>query len=171
MVGVCSFFVVLIPRAVLAPILIFVALEIVAESFRACPARHFAAVAFAFLPTVARLIGIRLGNPDIVSPENFQRLLEAPGKSLPETLVTIALGNGFILTAMLWGGFLAELIDRRLRISAIYLLIMAVLTFFGVIHSSLPDGAMYLPWTLTPGARRVPYQFGLAYAVLAGTLL
>ena len=39
MLGFASFFVELIPRAVLAPILIFVALDIVAESFRACPAR------------------------------------------------------------------------------------------------------------------------------------
>jgi adenine/guanine/hypoxanthine permease len=171
MLGYVSFFVELIPRAVLAPILIFVALEIVAESFRACPARHFAAVAFAFLPTVARLIGIRLGNPDIVSPENFQRLLEAPGKSLPETLVTIALGNGFILTAMLWGGFLAELIDRRLIVSAVYLLVMAALTFFGIIHSASPDGVMYLPGTLGPVAQKIPYQFALAYAVLAAIFL
>jgi len=37
---------------------------------------------------------------------------------LPEVLVTVALGNGFILTAMLWGAFLAEMIDRRLRRSA-----------------------------------------------------
>jgi len=128
-------------------------------------------VAFAFFPTVARLVAIRLGNPDIVPPENLQRLLEAPGKSLPETLVTFALGNGFILTAMLWGGFLAELIDRRLMISAIYLLIMAGLTFFGVIHSASPDGVMYLPWTLPPAAQRIPYQFALAYAILAGILL
>ena len=72
---------------------------------------------------------------------------------------------------MLWGGFLAELIDRRLMISAIYLLIMAALTFFGVIHSASPDGVMYLPWTLPPAAQKIPYQFALAYAVLAGMLL
>ena len=76
MLGYVSFFVELIPRAVLAPILIFVALDIVAESFLACPPRHAPAVAFAFFPTVARLVAIRLGNPDIVPPENFQRLLE-----------------------------------------------------------------------------------------------
>ena len=72
---------------------------------------------------------------------------------------------------MLWGGFLAELIDRRLRISAVYLLILAALTFFGVIHSSSPDGVMYLPWTLPPTVQKIPYQFALAYAVLACTLL
>ena len=171
MLGFVSFFVELIPRAVLAPILIFVALDIVAESFRACPARHAPAVAFAFFPTIARLLAIKLENPEIVAPETLQRLLEAPGRSLPETLVTIALGNGFILTAMLWGGFLAELIDRRLRASAVYLLIMAALTFFGVIHSWSPNGVMYLPWTLPPMAQKIPYQFALAYAVLAGTLL
>jgi AGZA family xanthine/uracil permease-like MFS transporter len=72
---------------------------------------------------------------------------------------------------MLWGGFLAELIDRRLIISAMYLMIMATLTFFGVIHSASPDGLMYLPWTLGPTAQKIPYQFALAYAVLAAMLL
>jgi AGZA family xanthine/uracil permease-like MFS transporter len=171
MLGFVSFFVELIPRAVLAPILIFVALDIVAESFHACPARHAAAVAFAFFPTVARLISIRLGNPDIVAPETLQRLLQAPGRTLPEALVTFALGNGFILTAMLWGGFLAELIDRRIAIAALYLFIMAGLTFFGVIHSASPDGVMYLPWHLSETARKIPYQFTLAYVVLAFVLL
>ena len=171
MLGFVSFFVELIPRAVLAPILIFVALDIAAEAFLACPARHAAAVAFAFLPTIARLLAIRLGNPDIVPPDNLRRLLDAPGRSLPEALVTIAVGNGFILTAMLWGAFLAELIDRRVAISALYVLIMAVLTFFGVIHSASPDGVMYLPWTLPSPAQRIPYQFALAYALLAALLL
>jgi AGZA family xanthine/uracil permease-like MFS transporter len=169
--GYVSFFVELIPRAVLAPILIFVALDIMVQSFLACPARHAPAVAFAFFPTLARLLAIKLSNPDIVPLENFQRLLTAPGKPLPEMLVTIALGNGFILTAMLWGGFLAELIDRRLKPSAIYLFILAVFTFFGIIHSASPDGVMYLPWTLDPLSQKIPYQFGLAYAVFAVMLL
>jgi adenine/guanine/hypoxanthine permease len=168
--GYISFFVELIPRAVLAPILIFVALEITAEAFLACPRRHATAVAFAFFPTVARLISIRLGNPDIVAPETLQRLLVVPGKALSETLVTVALGNGFILTAMLWGGFLAELIDRRVAIAAGYLVAMAGLTWFGVIHSASMDGVMYLPWHLPPAVRVIPDQFGLAYLVLAGLL-
>ena len=171
MLGYASFFVELIPRAVLAPILIFVALDIVAEAFLACPRRHAAAVAFAFFPTVFRLISIRLGNPDIVSPENLQRLLTLPGKALPETLVTFALGNGFILTAMLWGGFLAEMIDRRLKSSAVYLFLLSGLTLFGVVHSATVDGLMYLPWHLPASARAVPYQFALVYAILAVMLL
>ena len=90
-----------------------------------------------------------------------------PGKALPELLIIVALGNGFIITAMLWGAFLAELIDRRLRTSAAYLAALAVLTFFGIIHSAMPDGMMYLPWNLTGLARQVPYQFTSAYFALA----
>lgn len=68
--GYVSFFVELIPRAVLAPILIFVAMDIVVQSFQACPARHAPAVAFAFFPTIARLLSIKFGNPDVV-PRKF----------------------------------------------------------------------------------------------------
>ncbi len=169
--GYVSFFVELIPRAVLAPILIFVAMDIVVQSFHACPVRHSPAVAFAFFPTIARLLSIKFANPDIVPAENFQHLLEAPGKSLPEMLVTIALGNGFILTAMLWGGFLAELIDRHLKKSSVYLLILGVLSFFGVVHSASPDGMMYLPWNLQGMAQQIPYQFTSAYIAFAIMLL
>jgi len=171
MFGLVSFIIELIPRAVLAPILVFVALDIVVQAFQASPARHAPAVAFAFLPTLARLLAIKFSNPDFVPLQNFTRLMEAPGKGLPELLVTIALGNGFIVTAMLWGGFLAVLIDRRLRSASLYLFILAALTFFGIIHSASPDGLMYLPWTLADSARRIPYQFALAYAALAVLLL
>ncbi|MFZ5787350.1 MAG: hypothetical protein ACOY3Y_12980 [Acidobacteriota bacterium] len=171
MFGFIGFIVELIPRAVLAPILIFVALDIIVQAFLVCPARHAPAVAFAFFPTIARLLAIKLGTPDIVPPAHFSELLAKPGKELPEALVTVALGNGFILTAMLWGGFLAELIDRRLRLASLYLGILAVFTFFGVIHSSSPDGVMYLPWTLTGLSRAVPFQFAFGYAVLAVVVL
>ncbi|MBL0175647.1 MAG: hypothetical protein IPP94_10345 [Ignavibacteria bacterium] len=171
MLGIVSFVIELIPRAVLAPILIFVALDVVVQSFHACPRRHSWAVGFAFFPTVARLLAIKLGNPELVAPETFTRLLNTAGKALPDLLVIVALGNGFIVTAMLWGAFLAEMIDKRLRHSAAYLLILAVLAFFGVIHSSSPDGVMYLPWQLEGLMRQVPYQFASAYAALAALLL
>jgi adenine/guanine/hypoxanthine permease len=165
--GYVSFFVELIPRAVLAPILIFVALDIISQSFQACPQRHAPAVAFAFLPTIARMLAIKLESPDIVLPAVFEKLISLPGKALPEILVIVALGNGFIVTGMLWGAFLAELIDRRLRASAAYLLVLAGLAFFGIIHSAIPDGSMYLPWSLSGLTQQVPYQFATAYLVLA----
>jgi AGZA family xanthine/uracil permease-like MFS transporter len=169
MLGYVSYIVELIPRAVLAPILIFVALDIMVQAFLACPARHAPAVAFAYFPTVARLLAIKLST--FLPAAVFAGLLAKTGKELPELLVTVALGNGFILTAMLWGAFLAEMIDRKLRLAALYLGILAVFTFFGVVHSASVDGTMYLPWHLTGLERAVPYQFGLAYTVFAALLL
>jgi AGZA family xanthine/uracil permease-like MFS transporter len=169
--GYVSFIVELIPRAVLAPILIFVAMDIIVQSFHACPRRHAWAVAFAFFPTVARLLAIKLGNPEFVPTEVFHKLMNAAGPPLPELLVIVALGNGFIVTAMLWGAFLAELIDRRLRQASTYLAVLAALAFFGIVHSSSPDGLMYLPWTLSGLARQVPYQFAMAYLALAALIL
>jgi AGZA family xanthine/uracil permease-like MFS transporter len=165
--GYVSFIVELIPRAVIAPILVFVALDIVCQGFIATPKRHAPAVAFAFFPTIARLVQIQLSNTDFVPVEKFQQLLAGTGARLPDLLITVALGNGFILTAMLWGAFAAKLIDRELRSASFYLLLCAVLTFFGVIHSALPEGNLYLPWALPDLARRVPYQFTAAYLVLA----
>jgi AGZA family xanthine/uracil permease-like MFS transporter len=170
--GYVSFIIELIPRAILAPILIFVALDIAVQAFLACPARHAPAVAFTYFPAVARLLQIKLSDPVLVPLDRFRTLVTTPGKELPELLVTVALGNGFILTAMLWGAFLTEMIDRRLRRCALYLVVLAVFTFFGVIHSATREGTMYLPWTLAdPLARTVPYQFALGYLALAGLML
>src|SRR5207248_6938600 len=164
--GYVSFIVELIPRAVIAPILVFVALDIVCQGFIATPRRHAPAVAFAFFPTMARLVQIQLSNTDFVPVERFQQLLTGTGARLPDLLVTVALGNGFILTAMLWGAFVAKLIDRQLKTASFYLLLCAAFTFFGIIHSALPEGNMYLPWLLPDSARRIPYQFTAGYVVL-----
>jgi AGZA family xanthine/uracil permease-like MFS transporter len=166
-IGYVSFFVELIPRAVLAPILVFVALEIVVQAFRAVPPAHTTAVAFSLFPNVARLVQIKLSNTDFIPLEKFNQLMAVPGKTLPEMLVTVALGNGFILTAMLWGAFTAKLIDKKLRQASAYLVVTAVLTFFGIIHSAVPDGDSYFPWNLQGVFRQIPYQFSAAYFVLA----
>jgi AGZA family xanthine/uracil permease-like MFS transporter len=166
--GYISFIVELIPRAVLAPILMFVALDIMCQAYLACPARHAPAVSFAYFPTIARLLSIYFTNSTIVPTLNEH--LEKGGRVLSEMQVIISLGNGFILTAMLWGGFMAALIDRKLRASAGYLMILALFTFFGIIHSANPAGSMYLPWTLKGPAIHIPYQFTLSYVILAAML-
>jgi AGZA family xanthine/uracil permease-like MFS transporter len=169
--GYLGFMVELIPAAVIAPILIFVALDIMCQAFHACPVKHAPAVAMAYFPTVARMLQIKLSNPGMVPTELFNKNLVAADKGLPELLVIVALGNGFILTGMLWGAFMAKLIDRHIRAAAFYIGVCAVLTFFGVIHSAIPDGNMYLPWKLGDMMRQVPYQFTIGYLALAVMLL
>ncbi|MHB2015917.1 MAG: SulP family inorganic anion transporter [Candidatus Xenobia bacterium] len=158
-----------IPKAVLAPVLIFVALDIVSQSYVALAKRYAPAVSIAFLPTVARMVWIEYGGLAQKFHADITQFFAA-GKAtaeLPEVPVTNALGNGFIVTAMLWGGFLAHLIDRKLKPAALYVLILAVLTFFGIIHSVTPDGNMYFPWNLPQNLQVIAYQFTAAYLVLA----
>ena len=112
----------------------------------------------------------RTGQHDADWPDWYAEYIvrEQAGKELPNALVTLALGNGFILTAMLWGAFLAEMIDRRLKVCALYLGILAVFSLFGLVHSPLPDGSMSLPWALAkPLQQTIAYQFSAAYLVLA----
>ena len=171
MLGYVGWMVEIIPRAVIAPILIFVGLDIMCQAFHACPARHAPAVSFAFFPTLARLLQIKLSNPSVVPAANFAALMVEKGRALPEMLVTVALGNGFILTAMLWGAFMAELVDRRLKAASAYLWILAGFSLVGIVHSAIPDGSLYWPWTLGAPAIQIPYQFAAGYAALALMIL
>ncbi len=168
MLGIIQFIVDAIPTAALAPILCFVGLEIVSQAFACCPQAHFPAVAFAFIPNIARVMAIKGDYNDFDGLLNT--LASEPGRYLSEKLLIPALGNGFILTAMLWGAFFAFMIDRKLRKCSLFLFILSVLSFFGVIHSVNPSGFMYLPWHLPEVAQAVPYQFALGYFILGLTI-
>jgi AGZA family xanthine/uracil permease-like MFS transporter len=164
-VGVVAVLVRLLPEAAVAPILVFVGLQIAAQAFVASPGRHAAAVAVCFLPAVAALVLIQ-GN----------QLLGAVGKSAGDLVgegrlawsVLLVLGNGFILTALVWGSTLVALIERRLDAAGAVLAIAAVATLFGLIHSPLPDGAVFWPWAV-PSA--TPHALAGAYGVAAAVLV
>ena len=168
--GYLSNLIELMPLVVLAPILIFVAMQITMQAFEATPSLHHPAVVLAFFPPVARLVAIKLGDPAIVAPEHFQALFADPGQGVSELAVIVMLGNGFIITSMVWAAWLTALIDRRpLRAAGISVL-AAVLTLFGVIHSVDPAGSLYVPWTLDAAARAMDLAFVEAYLALAVVL-
>jgi AGZA family xanthine/uracil permease-like MFS transporter len=164
------------PMPALAPILIFIALEITEQGYVAPPRRHLAAVTLAVLPSVAYLVSIFLsqvhGGALMSAALDPAGTLQATGLTNPRFIATsgvmVMLANGFILTAMLWGGAVAFLIDRRVRAAALTLGVCAVLAAFGLIHSVLPTGGVYLPWEV---ASRLPVHWAAAYAGLAVVLL
>ncbi|HEX6834389.1 MAG TPA: hypothetical protein VF132_12710 [Rudaea sp.] len=168
--GYLSNLVELVPLAVLAPILVYVAINIAMQAFEATPQRHFAAVVLAFFPAIARLVAIKLGDPGIVPPDQFARLFSAADHGLPELAVIVMLGNGFIITSMVWASFLVALIDGFPRRAAGILVFGAALTACGIIHSVEPAGGVYLPWTLDVTLRGMVWQFAGAYLVLASLL-
>ena len=103
-VGVVAVLVRLLPEAAVAPILVFVGLEITAQAFLASPARHAAAVAISFLPAVAALVliegGLLLGGVG-KSPADLDRRRRAPvgrapgaGQRLHRDRAAVGLGGG-----------------------------------------------------------------------------
>lgn len=163
--GVLSLVVGLIPRAVLAPIFMFVGFEIVRQAYRESPPEHSEAVSFSFLPAVASLVMIILAQflgAAGITPDKLPARLAVTLQSLT------VLSNGFIMTALLWGGMMAFVIDRRPRLAGLYALVCAALTLFGIIHSVLPSGEVYLPWHAPSSA---PYPIALGYALLAAVFL
>jgi adenine/guanine/hypoxanthine permease len=161
-----------LPRPALAPILVFIALEITSQSYLATPRRHIAAVTLAVLPSVAQLVAIFLsqiqGGALMMSALDPAATLRATGITNPAFIQTcgvmVMLANGFILTALLWGGAFAFLIDRRIVAASVTLGVCAGLSFFGFIHSVLPTGGAYLPWRVPSS---LPYHWAVAYIALA----
>ena len=161
-----------LPVAVLAPIIVYVGLDISVQAFHETPRKHALAVALAFLPAIAYLLNIKFGNPSLVPSENFVAAFDATdAHGFSDLAAVTTLGNGFIITAMLWAGALVAMIEQRMRLAALLWLGCAALTLFGVIHSVDPRGGIYLPWQLQGLRANIAYQFSMAYAVLAGLLV
>jgi AGZA family xanthine/uracil permease-like MFS transporter len=152
-----------LPGVAVAPILLFVGIEIAVQAFTATERRHLPAVAFSIVPVLAYLVSIYTG-----------QLLAAgakPNPSLAADVETIRLlGGGFILTAMLWGAALAFLIDRRPRATLATFAVLAVFSLFGVVHSVHPAGALYLPSLADPRPLHLAAAYALTGAALAGLL-
>jgi AGZA family xanthine/uracil permease-like MFS transporter len=181
MLGYTSFFVDLIPAPAAAGILIFVGLDIIEQSFLVVPHSHFPAVGLAILPSIAQLVNIQLDSfrgqfSGLISAvPNGAEVLKAV--TLPHALestltIYMILGHGFILTAMMWGDFLAFMIDRQLTKAIITLLATAVMTLFGFIHSVANNGSIYFPWAIPDSHHpQLCYFIAAAYAAFAGFLL
>ncbi|MGH7333960.1 MAG: hypothetical protein ACREKS_14705 [Candidatus Rokuibacteriota bacterium] len=151
----------ILPEAAVATILVFIGVEITAQAFLASPPEHGAAVAIGFIPVVAALVLIQSGS-----------LLAGVGKSATDLVGEAALsfatvtvlGNGFILTALLWSSATVFIIDQRFGFAAVALVVASAATLVGLIHSPMASGALFWPWTPPSG---LPLQLAGAYGAAA----
>jgi len=160
-----------LPQAAMFPILVFVGLEITAQSFRATPSRHYAALALAALPALAALA--------LIIVKKALGLNKPAGVDAEVVVVTLrCLANGFIVTSLLWAAALAALIDGRFVRAAAFLLVAGVCALFGIIHSPFPDAAVALPGDVLAKLGRdprfvcqSPYHWAGAYGLSAALLV
>jgi AGZA family xanthine/uracil permease-like MFS transporter len=163
--GYLSFFVHLLPEAAVAPILIFIGLEITAQAYEATPGRHAKAVAMAFIPVIANLLFIEIGS---ILSHLGKTAADLSGEVATTYRTILMLGNGFILSSLLWGAAVAKIIDQQLKTAAYFLGTAGIFSLFGIIHSPLASGEIFLPWLISSSA---PYRFFLGYMVTALMLL
>jgi AGZA family xanthine/uracil permease-like MFS transporter len=171
-----------LPRAVVFPILVFVGLEITAQSFRATPRRHYPALVLACVPALAYLAYLMVdrltGEVDRVFGPSFGKF----GPDIRHWIQTLTvLAGGFIVTSLIWGTALARVIDGRMRSAAVTLVLGGALALFGVIHSPLRSGPILPPWTAVERLReqgrlgatswQTPYHWASAYVGMAAALL
>lgn len=153
-----------IPGPVILPVLVFIGLEITAQSFHATPERHYPAVAVACIPALAALAKIQA-----------DKLLAAgaipQGPLVAELFSVRLLAAGFIVTSLVWAGLVVALIDRHLRAAAGWCLAAASLALCGVIHSPFADGRLFFPWAIgelpAEAAGRGPLTLAASYGLLA----
>lgn len=142
MLGILSTFVSILPEAAVAPILLFIGIEITAQAFEATPDKQHRAVVITFIPAIACLVGIVMGQM-LGSLGRDPATLEGELKMMH--LATMLLGNGFIVTALLWGSAVSFMLEHRLVMAAIAWGACVPLTLSGLMHSPLANGALFSP--------------------------
>jgi AGZA family xanthine/uracil permease-like MFS transporter len=132
--GMVSPFLRVVPLEVVAMIVVWFGLVMVAQAFTEIPKTHAIAVAFGLIPLLASWA---VGLVDVALRKGGSSFLQsAPsfGDELP-IYGLIALSQGALLVSMVWAAALAFMLDRRFLQAAAWLGAAAVLSFFGLIHA------------------------------------
>jgi len=155
-----------IPLEVAGPVIVWFGLVTVGQAFAEVPKAQTIAVALGLVPLLAQWV---TGIADAVVRKAGSSLAEVLPRMGTELALggLLALGQGGLLTSMLWAAAMALVIDRRFVAAAGWLGTAAVLSAFGVIHAYALTAAgveSRLGWWAAP-------EFALSYAAGAVFLL
>jgi AGZA family xanthine/uracil permease-like MFS transporter len=153
----------IVPLQVAGPVIVWFGLVTVGQAFAEVPKAHTVAVALGLLPMLAQWV---TGIADTVARKAGSSLAEILPRMGSEFALggLLALGQGGLLTSMLWAATLALVIERKFAQAAGWMAAASVLAAFGVIHAySLTSTGVEgrIEWGAAP-------EFALSYA--AGTL-
>lgn len=112
----------IIPLPVIAPILVFVGMSMIVQTFTSVPTTHFPAVVLAMFPYLANYLQSKFAN---AAPEALNAVSAA----------VVPLGQGAMFTALIWGTILVFIIDNQFSKAAVTSLAGAVLAAIGLIHA------------------------------------
>lgn len=137
LLGLLPLVLTLIPLVALLPILVYISMVIGAQAFSSTEKRHIPALIIAFMPFIASYVVTQVNNALGAAGTSAAKVgIEALTSSgIPYEGWKI-LGSGDILVGMMLATIVIFVIDKKFKISAVYSLITAALSFFGIIHAS-----------------------------------
>ncbi|HSH56824.1 MAG TPA: NCS2 family permease, partial [Halomonas sp.] len=122
MFGLIAALAAIIPVSVVAPILVFVGMSMIATAFQSNDTRYYPAVALAMLPYFANYVMTR-----------FNRAAEETVSGISSGVVP--LGQGAMFTAILLGAMTVSVIDHQFRRAAAFAAVAAGFSFVGLMHA------------------------------------
>jgi AGZA family xanthine/uracil permease-like MFS transporter len=124
----------IVPLEVAGPVIVWFGLVTVAQAFTEVPRSHAIAVVLGLIPIVAQWAS---GIADAVARAAGSSLLQILPSIGTELALggLIALGQGGLLTSMIWAAALALVIERRFVSAAGWLAAAAIFSAFGVMHA------------------------------------
>ncbi len=142
--GFLSFLAGLIPIAAAAPVLVFVSVSLITNTAFAVKPAHMAAVAFAILPHISEFLMVKWGSMmNALRSAGVEGLPALGDAQLTAALLRegahyeghLALSQGAIITGLVWGAIVADIIDGRFRFAGGFALAAAAMSSVGIIHS------------------------------------
>lgn len=160
----------IIPAAVLKPILVVVASDILRLAFTGGDVRHAPALLFSIVPAILNYTYTKVSGLYGMIGEKAQMALST--EWMAGYVLLGAMARGYILTSLIWAALLVWIIDGRMIRAAMAALTAALLTEFGIIHSVLASSGMYFPWALPDlGGQEVLVHRLAAGYLIAGIVL
>ena len=156
----------IVPLSVAGPVIVWFGLVTVGQAFVEVPKAQSIAVALGLIPMVAQWAAGIIDTAVRAAGSSLAVVLPRLGTNLPLGGL-LALGQGALLTSMLWAAAMALIIEQKFAQAAGWMLAAAALSWFGILHSYRlsPDGIEgNIGWAVAPG-------FACAYAAGACFLL
>lgn len=166
--GFVNYIIDLIPEAILAPVLLFIGIEIAIQVFMVCDKKYYPAAILGLFPSIARMVEIQFSSSPVVSMDKVNALLASTtyGK-LSAMSAIFTFGNGFIVTGTLLAALVYYLIERRIVAAVVTCVVMALMSLCGIIHSVNMDGSMYWIANLPAAQRIIPIEYAGGYLMFA----
>ncbi len=142
--GFLSFLAGLIPIAAAAPVLVFVSVSLITNTAWAVKPMHMAAVSFAILPHISAFLMVKWGSlMNALRSSGVEGLPSLGDEGLTAALLMegahyeghLALSQGAIITGLIWGAIVADVIDGRFRMAGGFAFAAAIMSSVGIIHS------------------------------------